>query len=130
MSSLTRENLAKIRSSHVRNENEILVSMGTCGIAAGAEEIYKILSEETKQRQINIAVKKAGCFGLCFCEPNLIVKVQGMPEIVYGYVTPEVAEKIVTEHIVQKNILNDYVIFFPAEDSLANIMNIMDKKEQ
>lgn len=81
MSHSNRENLTKIRSSYKKNENEILVSMGTCGIAAGAEEIYKTLVEEIKERQLNITVKKTGCLGLCFCEPNLIIKIQGMPEI-------------------------------------------------
>ena len=54
---------------------------------------------------------------MCFCEPNLAVRVDGMPEIFYGNVNEQVAMSIVTEHIMKKQIVKNNVIFMPTKDT-------------
>jgi (2Fe-2S) ferredoxin len=46
-----------------------------------------------------------------------------MPEILYGNVDEKAAHSIVSEHIIKKNILNNYVIFMPSKDTGRNIFN-------
>jgi (2Fe-2S) ferredoxin len=122
MGKLNLEQLKQIREIVKNsNKNEILVSLGTCGIAAGGDKIYEILKQEIKDRDLEnvIIVKKTGCLGLCFCEPNLVINTPGLPETVYGYVTEDIAYKIITEHVMKKNIIDENVIFIPSNDLIS-----------
>ena len=123
MAKMKRGDLEKFRKSYKNpHVGEIMISMGTCGIAAGGDTIYAIFEEEIKNKGLeNIKLKKTGCLGMCFCEPNLVVKLEGMPEILYGNVDEKAAHLIVSEHVIKKNILNNYVIFMPSKDTGRNI---------
>lgn len=46
---------------------KILVGYGSCGAAAGADEVYKELGPWANERKIPLA--KTGCIGLCYLEP-------------------------------------------------------------
>lgn len=46
---------------------KILVGYGSCGAAAGADEVYKELKLWAKEHDIPLA--KTGCIGLCYLEP-------------------------------------------------------------
>lgn len=46
---------------------KILVGYGSCGAAAGADEVYKELKPWANERDIPLA--KTGCIGLCYLEP-------------------------------------------------------------
>lgn len=87
----------------------IKVGMSTCGIAAGAEEVFKILVEEAKKRNISVAIKKCGCIGMCAAEPLLEINIEGMPRVIYGRVDKEVAIHILEEHIHNKRLVNDHI---------------------
>lgn len=123
MAKMNKGDLAKFRKN-IKKENggEIMISMGTCGIAAGASNVYKEMEETLKANGItNISLGKTGCLGMCFCEPNLVVRVNGMPEIFYGNVDETIAHSIITEHIMKKQILKSNVIFMPTKDTGKNI---------
>jgi len=126
MNKLKKGGLAEFRNNYsVNSEGEIMISMGTCGIAAGGDIVYKAIEEELKNKGLSgIRLKKTGCLGMCFCEPNLVVKLEGMPEILYGNVDEKTAHSIVTEHVVKKNILNNYVIFMPSKDTGRNMFGV------
>ena len=123
MDKMKKGDLEKFRKAFKPDhKGEIMISMGTCGIAAGGDTIYKIFEEELKSKGLeSIKLKKTGCLGMCFCEPNLVVKLEGMPEILYGNVDEKAARSIVSEHVIKKNILNNYVIFMPSKDTGLNI---------
>jgi NADP-reducing hydrogenase subunit HndB len=111
-----KEAAAKLNASKGR----IVISLGTCGIAAGGDAVLETFKKEFLERHItNIELKQTGCLGMCFCEPNMFVSMEGMPDVLYGYVTPEIAERIVDEHISKKTLVNDYVIFMPVKDKLV-----------
>jgi (2Fe-2S) ferredoxin len=93
----------------VKVRNYIKVGMSTCGIAAGAEDVFQAMLKEVKKRNVNIEVKKCGCFGMCYAEPLVEVSVEGMPLVSYGRVTPEIAIEIVQRHLVEKTMVNDYI---------------------
>ena len=46
---------------------KILVGYGSCGAAAGADEVYKELKPWANEHKIPLA--KTGCIGLCYLEP-------------------------------------------------------------
>lgn len=113
------EDLMKIKEKALENlkiretgkKGKITVAMGTCGIAAGAKETLKAIVDALASRKIDdIAVVQSGCMGLCEVEPTIKVEIEGEEPIIYGNVTSENAEKIVEEHIVKGNIVEDLVV--------------------
>jgi len=88
----------------------IKVGMSTCGIAAGAQKVYDILTQEIKRRGLDIEVKKTGCLGACYVEPLVEVCLKGVPRVVYGNVDEKTAMGIIDKHICSKRIMNDHVI--------------------
>jgi len=98
---------------------QILVGMGTCGIAAGADKALATLKKEIEERKIeNVELRQVGCLGLCFSEPNVEVRVDGMPNILYGKVSEDFACKIIEEHIEKKNIIDENIYDIPYIDIL------------
>lgn len=96
---------------------EILVGMGTCGIAAGADKVLaKLQNSIDKKGLTSVVVKKTGCLGLCFSEPNVEVRIDGLPDVLYGYVDGEFADRIIEEHIIDKKIIAKNVVDKPIID--------------
>ena len=83
--------------------------MSTCGIAAGADEVFATLVEEAKKRNLRIEIKKCGCVGMCFAEPLVEVAVDGLPPVIYGKVNKEIAVKILEKHVAGKILVNEYI---------------------
>lgn len=97
-----REGKARIR---------IVVGMGTSGIAAGARQTLKAFLDEISKRGLNdVIVTQSGERGLSSHEPIVVVREEGKPEIVYRDVTDDIARRIVAEHVVNGNVISDYVL--------------------
>ncbi|MBO4388747.1 MAG: (2Fe-2S) ferredoxin domain-containing protein [Spirochaetales bacterium] len=98
-------------------DSQIIVGMGTCGIAAGAktvlDEFLKVLDEEKIE---NVAVTQTGCMGLCYVEPTVEVIVPGMPATIYGKVDAAVAREIVKSHVIGKKLVTDHIYDRPSVD--------------
>jgi len=110
MKKLTRADLDKIAAASKKEEkNFIRVGMSTCGIAAGALEVFNTLIDEAKKRNIQIDIKKCGCLGMCYAEPLVEVIIEGLPPVVYGRVNKEIAAKIMEKHIAGKMLVNEYI---------------------
>ncbi len=70
-----------------RTNKTILVSLGTCGIAAGTKPINEGLVQEIKNRNANVEVIEVGCMGLCHSEPTIeIVDNKTGNSTIYGHV--------------------------------------------
>jgi len=93
-----------------KDQPKIIVGMGTCGIAAGARKILKTVMEEINKRDLEVTVTQTGCIGMCEKEPLLDVKLPGKDRITYGNLTPENVKKIIVEHVINGNIVEDFVI--------------------
>jgi (2Fe-2S) ferredoxin len=89
--------------------NWIKVGMSSCGIAAGAQEVFDFFVEEVKKRNLQIEIKKCGCAGACYAEPLVEVSVEGLPSVIYGAVNKEVATKILEKHVISKRLVNDSI---------------------
>lgn len=101
-------------------EIQVIIGMGTCGIAAGAKETLDAFISALNDKKIdNVIVKQTGCMGLCYVEPTVEVCVPGMPNTIYGKVSADVASKIVEEHILGKKLVDAHIFDKPAADILA-----------
>lgn len=88
----------------------IVVAMGTCGIAAGARNVMTAILDELNKRNIGDAVvSQTGCLGYCDQEPLVQVIKPGAETITYGKITPEIARKIVAEHVQGDRVLASHV---------------------
>ena len=99
---------------NLRREHEgtrISVGMATCGIAAGARPVMMKFVEEIKQRNLtDVNVSQTGCIGMCEYEPLVEVYMPGKEKVTYVKMTPEKATRVVTEHIVNGQVVTEYTI--------------------
>ena len=75
----------------------ILVGMGTCGIAAGAEEILGVLEERLNGNGLEAEIVQVGCIGLCYAEPLVEIVKPGRPSVFYGNLTPDLMSQIIED---------------------------------
>lgn len=96
---------------------QILVGMGTCGIAAGAQKVFNVLEQEINNKGLtNIEVKPVGCLGLCFSEPNIEIIAEGMPPVLYGKISEDLARQLINQHVIRKVILDTNIYDKPFID--------------
>jgi len=116
MDKLTPDALEKINTDAKKApSNWIKVGMSTCGLAAGADEVFRTLKDEATKRNVSIDIMKCGCLGMCYAEPLVEVKVDGLPPVTYGKVTKEAAIKIIEKHVCGKMLVNDCIYEFEAK---------------
>ncbi|UCG91808.1 MAG: (2Fe-2S) ferredoxin domain-containing protein [candidate division WOR-3 bacterium] len=95
---------------------KVTVHMGTCGIAAGAREVLSALLKEIGKAKLkDVIVTTSGCAGLCSREPMATVEITGKPPVKYGDLTATKIKKILHDHIVKGNIVNDYALAIGSE---------------
>jgi (2Fe-2S) ferredoxin len=92
-----------------KSQDWIKVGMSSCGIAAGAEDVFNLFVEEVKKRSLQIEIKKCGCAGMCYAEPLVEVNVAGLPSVIYGKVNKELAIKILEKHVISKMLVNENI---------------------
>ncbi len=87
----------------------IKVGLASCGLAAGAGDVYDALSKHIKTKKINVDLKKTACIGMCFSEPLVEFISEDGKSIIYGRVKPdeipELVEKFQKGEPVQENVI-------------------------
>jgi NADP-reducing hydrogenase subunit HndB len=113
------EDLKKIREEALKKQQlketsgktEVIVGMGTVGIAAGARETLKAILEMIEERNMSdILVRQTGNIGLDSYEPIVQVILPGEDKVTYGKVNPKMARQIIEDHVLGGNIVKDYQI--------------------
>jgi NADH-quinone oxidoreductase subunit F len=72
----------------------IAVGMGTCGGGNGAEEVYRALQDAIQRGGMDVLLTSVGCFGSCFQEPLVNVRLPGSPLVVLRHVQANDALRI------------------------------------
>ena len=114
------EELAAIRDKMKQTVNtreaahdstRVVVGMATCGIAAGARPVLAAFVEEIEKNGLeNVTVAQTGCIGICQYEPVVEVYEPGKEKVTYVKMTPEMAVKVVNDHLVNGNVVTEYTI--------------------
>lgn len=105
------EALEKRRLKTTSGQTQVIVGMGTCGIAAGARDTMKAILEFIEQTgTAGILVTQTGCIGLCEKEPIVQVVIGEQPKVTYGKVTPDIARKIMQDHVVDGKAVESHII--------------------
>ena len=88
----------------------VIVGMGTCGIAAGARDTMHAILEELHKRDIEANVTTVGCIGMCAREPLVDIEQAGKPRVTYGNVTPDMVSRLIDEHLVKGQVVEEWVV--------------------
>jgi len=113
------EDLKKIREAALEKrklkatsgQSQVTVAMGTCGIAAGARDTMKAILETIETENLSgVIVSQTGCIGLCEKEPIVMVTVGEGEKVTYGKVNPDLARRIIREHVAGGKALKDWTI--------------------
>ncbi len=87
----------------------IVVGLGTCGIAAGGQEVYDALVAELKKRGLDADLVSVGCIGMCEQEVLVDVVLKGAPRVTYARVTPDMVARIIDEHVGRGKPIQEWV---------------------
>lgn len=114
----TLEDLRKVREKALEQMRiregkfsaKVEIGMGACGIAAGAREVTKAVLDELGKRGItDVSVTQTDCKGMCEQEP-IIEVTKDDQTVTYGHVDAAKARRIVAQHLVNGDIVGEWVI--------------------
>ena len=131
MAKMTLDELRKLRDTTKTDlkrreaegkEIQVIVGMGTCGIAAGAKTTLDAFLKALDENKLveSVLIRQTGCMGLCHSEPTVEVVVPEMPAVIYGRVDAQVAREIVVKHLVGRELLENQILDRPAADIIAS----------
>ncbi len=89
----------------------VLVGLGTCGIAAGAEATYAALAEKLPGLGNGLRVEKTGCVGMCYREPVVEVRADDGSRWQYGAVTADRVDRLLAEHVVGGTPVAEWLVW-------------------
>ncbi len=86
----------------------VTVGMGTCGRGNGAEGLFHALTQAIDTSGENIILAPVGCFGACFQEPLVSVRLPGKPLAILRKVQANDAYRIL-EDVAEGNLTPDLI---------------------
>ena len=86
------------------SQTKITVGKGSCGIAAGASEIFNLL-----EKGADYPVKLTGCIGMCYLEPIVNLEKDG-ENITFVKVDENAAGEIIKYINGEENNAGQYII--------------------
>ena len=105
------EALAKKQMKAAPGSVQVIVAMGTCGIAAGARDTMKsVLNYIEAQHLSGVTVTQTGCMGMCEQGPIVQVIFGEQAKVTYGKVNADVAAQIMKQHVQGGVPLKDHVL--------------------
>lgn len=105
------EALQKKQMKAAAGNVQVIVAMGTCGIAAGARDTMKSVLNFIETNNLSgVSVTQTGCIGMCEQEPIVQVVIGENSKVTYGKVDAEVAEQIMKQHVQNGMPVKDYVL--------------------
>ncbi len=110
LQSVHREQEERWHEERAKTQAKVLVGLGTCGIAAGGQEVYDAICDELKEQGIEAVVAQTGCIGFCAQEPLAEVILPDGEPVLYGHIDAEKARKIVTQHIVGGEVITEWAV--------------------
>lgn len=89
-------------------KHKIIVHMGTCGIASGADAIKETIENEIKKNKVkDTIIKFSGCAGFCSREPMITIESYGSKPVTYYNLDSEKAARVFKSQILHGEILKD-----------------------
>ena len=92
--------------------NNIIVKVGlaSCGVAAGAQEVYLALEQYLNANSRPVILKKTACIGMCFEEPIVQFVGSELGSIHIGKANPETITHILEDYIAGKTPAENIIL--------------------
>ena len=114
---MDRLDVKKLRNLHEKLKHqkpakvEVVVHMGTCGIASGSEDVLQAILDAAKELgDAGVMIKTSGCAGLCSREPMLTVEASGAPPVKYADLNAAKARRVYEEHVLGGKPVGEYAL--------------------
>lgn len=105
------QNNVMLRSKDGEANIRVVVGMATCGIAAGARPVLNAFLKEIEDRRLsNVVCTQTGCIGICRYEPVVEITTPDGVKTTYVKMDEDKVAKVVTEHIVNNKIVQEFTI--------------------
>lgn len=88
---------------------EVLVGLGSCGLAAGGLKVYQRFAELLEPGKNNAVLKKTGCIGMCYAEVLVEVRDAKGRGTLYSSISPEKVTRIVEDHLKKGQVISEWV---------------------
>lgn len=88
----------------------IIIGMGTCGLANGAQSVYDAFQEALKKGNIEAMLIPTGCVGYCAEEVIVDIKLPDYPRISYSKVTPKDVPTLIEKTLINHEPLREKVL--------------------
>jgi len=96
--------------------HRILIGLGTCGIAAGAKQVFNYLTEMKEEYNYPIQICPTGCIGMCVLEPMVEVIDRSGQHTMYVQVDEQKMKEILHQHIKNNVVLDQYTLTGMGQD--------------
>ncbi len=90
-------------------KTKVIVGLGSCGIAAGANKTYQKIMQLREVEHADFELKKTSCIGMCFREP-LVEIIDESGSYIYGNVDEDRAVEVFEKHIINHEPIREYVV--------------------
>ncbi len=97
----------------------VKVGLASCGIAAGAEDVYNKLEEYLAKNAGAFILQRTACIGMCFEEPIVEISGSELGVVTLGRVTPELITPLIAEYQAG-NLPSTNVILAEKHDAKRN----------
>jgi NADH-quinone oxidoreductase subunit F len=90
-------------------KTKVIVGLGSCGIAAGANKTYEKIRQLKEVENLDIELKKTSCIGMCFREP-LVEVVDETGSYIYGNIDEDRVVEVLEKHVVNHEPVKELVV--------------------
>ena len=109
---------------------KIIVGMASCGIAAGAQDVFDALGNQIKEMGLNVELGITGCIGACYQEPLVEIKSPNLPSVIYGDISVKKIKPLLEKHVINHQIIEEWAVFgeglhTPEQDLFKNQLRIV-----
>ena len=105
------QNKVMLRTNEGEDTIRVVVGMATCGIAAGARPVLTAFLKEIEDRHLaNVVCTQTGCIGICRYEPVVEITTPDGVKTTYVKMNEDKVAKVVTEHIVNNKVVQEFTI--------------------
>ncbi len=87
-----------------------VVGMGSCGIAAGAGEVFDACRRFIEESRLEIELRSTGCVGLCYREVLVELESPSTGKVLYGNVTAERVPELFSDHFQRQTPPDDLLL--------------------
>src|SRR4051794_22804185 len=86
----------------------ILVGWGSCSVIHGAVETFRAIRAWLDQNRVDAVLRRTGCFGSDYVEPQVDIMLAGGPRISYGQITADKVPELLRAVLIGKDLKKEW----------------------